>query len=76
MLSEVWYPGWRARVDGHAVPVLRADYTLRAVELSEPGEHIIELDYRPASLVIGAAVTEASLLVLAVWAAVLRRSRR
>src|SRR5262249_46236125 len=30
---EAWYPGWRARVDGNDVPVLRADSVFRAVAL-------------------------------------------
>ncbi len=31
VLSEVWYPGWRAAVDGRSAPVLRANYGLRSV---------------------------------------------
>ena len=31
VLSEVWYPSWRATVNGVETPVLRANYALRAV---------------------------------------------
>ena len=33
VLSEVYYPGWRAWVNDREVEVLRADYLFRAVEL-------------------------------------------
>ena len=39
-------PGWRARVDGHPAPVLRADYAFIAVPVP-PGAHAVELWYRP-----------------------------
>jgi hypothetical protein len=39
---EAWYPGWRARVDGAEIAVLRADVLFRAVALG-PGEHDVEI---------------------------------
>jgi hypothetical protein len=60
VVSDVWYPGWRARVDGGAVPVLRADYLFRAVPL-EAGEHQVVFSYRPLSFWLGLA------LGLAAW---------
>lgn len=44
--SEVWYPGWRARVDGYEVPLYRANYAFRALDLLA-GSHRVELEYRP-----------------------------
>jgi hypothetical protein len=38
VLSEVWYPGWRATVDGVPAQVLRANYAFRAVRLG-PGQN-------------------------------------
>ena len=46
VLSEVYYPGWRALVDGVEQPVLRANYTLRAVPL-QAGTHTVTLAYTP-----------------------------
>jgi len=41
VISENWYPSWRAQVDGTEVPVLRADHTFRAIALEE-GRHSVE----------------------------------
>lgn len=42
--GEIYYPGWRASVDGVPVPLLRADYALRAVAV-EAGEHEVEFRF-------------------------------
>ena len=49
MLTDTFYPGWEAAVDGRPTPILRADVLFRAVRL-EPGTHRVEFRYRPASL--------------------------
>lgn len=54
--SEVWYPGWRAYVDGEQKAVMRANYLFRAVGV-QPGEHIIRVSYEPASFRIGAGIS-------------------
>ncbi len=56
VLSEVWYPGWRAEVDGVSVPVLRANYAFRAVRL-EPGEHQVEFTFAPRSWKMGLIIS-------------------
>jgi hypothetical protein len=63
VLSEVWYPGWRARVDGAPAPVLRANYAFRAVRLS-PGEHRVELDFAPRSWRVGLVISGLTVLGL------------
>lgn len=67
LLTDTWYPGWEARVDGHPVEVLRADGALRAVPLTG-GAHRVEMLFRPRSLWRGfwtAAIV--SCLLLIVW---------
>ena len=64
VLSELYYPGWRAYVDGKNVPILRADYILRAIPLT-PGKHAVSFLYRPLSFIIGAVITLMTLAFLA-----------
>ncbi len=62
VLSEMYYPGWRARVDGHDAPLYRADYLLRAVPV-EAGQRQVEVYYDPWSFKVGLGLTVATLLV-------------
>jgi hypothetical protein len=76
ILSEVAYPGWRVFVDGERVPVVRADYALRAVCVPV-GAHQVVFSFVPTSLIVGAAITMLTLLGIggAAWV-VFRGSRR
>lgn len=50
VFSEVYYDkGWKAYVDGEEVPILRADYILRALQLPG-GNHKVEFVFDPASV--------------------------
>jgi hypothetical protein len=66
VLSEVYYPGWKAYVDGRAEPVLRANYAFRAVYL-EPGYHEVRLVFEPLSWKVGLGVSIATWVGLVVW---------
>jgi hypothetical protein len=60
---EAWYPGWRARVDGAEVPLLRADVLFRAVALA-PGDHDVEIFFDSASFKRGALASGGALIVI------------
>lgn len=50
VLSEIYYPeGWLATVDDKPTPILRANYTLRAVVVPA-GEHTLKLVFKPESI--------------------------
>ncbi len=76
VVNETWYPGWQARVDGRAAPILRANHLVRAVPV-EPGHHTIELVFAPSALRwLGPLYVLALLAVLAAGALELQRWRR
>lgn len=52
VLSEIYYRGWRATVDGVTVPVWRVNHALRGVALA-PGPHHIEFKYAAPSFYAG-----------------------
>ena len=55
VLTDAFYPGWEAALDGAPVAVLRANTAVRAVVVPA-GEHVVEMRYRPRSLRVGAAL--------------------
>jgi hypothetical protein len=63
VLSEVYYPGWRAWVDDQPVDVLRANFLFRAVELPA-GAHHVRLLYDPDTFKIGLGLFALTLVVL------------
>jgi hypothetical protein len=66
VLADSYAPGWKARVDGREAPLLRGNFLFRAVAVDQ-GKHRVEMIYRPHSLMAGAALTAAGLLLLAFW---------
>jgi hypothetical protein len=77
VVSEIFYPGWVATVDGQPSTISVADYLLRSVTLS-PGHHQIEMRYAAPAARAGAfisAVALTVLLTLAVYAHVFERRR-
>ena len=63
VLTDTWYPGWTATVDGRPAPIARVNWRFRGVYL-EPGEHRVRFDYRPNRIVLGAALSVLGLLAL------------
>jgi len=62
VLTDTFYPGWQATIDGTAVPILRAKPCFRALRL-EAGQHRVEFAYRPTSLRVGVVLSSLSLLI-------------
>ena len=63
VLSEIFYPGWEAEIDGAGAPTVRTDYVLRGLALPA-GEHRIRFVYRPRSVAVGTGISAAVLLAL------------
>ena len=72
VLTDTYYPGWQADIDGQPAQVYPANYALRAVPVPA-GEHIVTFEYRPWTLKLGAALTGACFLLVPVGLLVLAR---
>ncbi|MEM9257157.1 MAG: YfhO family protein [Pseudomonadota bacterium] len=56
VLTDAYFPGWEAHVDGEVVEILRANSLFRAVEVP-PGEHSVVFRYRPVSVLMGVSIS-------------------
>lgn len=61
VVSDAYYPGWRATVDGAPVAIRHADWAFRAVPVPA-GDHRIEMRYAPTSVRAGTLVSAVALL--------------
>jgi hypothetical protein len=68
VLSDAFYPGWTAEVDGKKTAIHAANVAFRAVHVSK-GTHEVTFSYRPRSVFIGALITLLGLFVIAVLVA-------
>ncbi|GIU78291.1 MAG: hypothetical protein KatS3mg005_1529 [Bryobacteraceae bacterium] len=67
ILTDTWFPGWRARVDGRPARIHEAYAAVRGVVV-EGGAHRVEFVYRPGSAMAGGALTALACLAAAVCA--------
>jgi len=74
VLSESFYPGWKAFVDGKEVPVMRVNHVLRGILVAE-GEHEIVFVFRPMIFVIGSIISAAVCACLCGCLFLLRKQR-
>ncbi|MFN8491236.1 MAG: hypothetical protein U0350_26805 [Caldilineaceae bacterium] len=63
VLSEIWYPGWRATVNGAPAEVVRVNGGLRAVAVPAGGT-TVELWFAPRSWLYGLGASAAGLILL------------
>jgi hypothetical protein len=69
VLSDTYYPGWKAWIDGRETEVLRVNHALKGVPL-EAGRHQVRFRFDPWRFRVGAwvsAVTALVLIGLAAW---------
>jgi hypothetical protein len=75
VLSEMYYPGWIATVNGKAAKIYPVDGALRGIHVSA-GSNAIELEYAPSSFHTGAALSLLTLTCLAAGSVYVVRQAR
>ena len=65
LVSENYFPGWTAKVDGTPAPTARADYTLIGVQLPTGGRKI-DLTFEDPAYKQGKIITILALILTAV----------
>ena len=63
VFSEIYYPGWTAKIDGVPADILRANYVLRAMAIPA-GKHVIEMTFDPASVKTTETIAHTGLYIL------------
>lgn len=63
VLSDNYYPGWKAYIDGKETKIYRANYTFRSIALPK-NKHTIKFNYEPESFKIGTLVSLSSFILL------------
>ncbi len=75
VLADAFYPGWKAYVDGEAVPIFPANYAFRGTVVPA-GRHEVRFEYRPVSFFGGLALSIAAMVVSLPFAAMAPRKRK
>jgi hypothetical protein len=75
VLSDTYFPGWKAYLDGNPVKIFRANYNFRAVSLP-PGRHEVKFVYNPMSVKLGVLVTSLGIIGILVMGLSSRFKRR
>jgi len=63
VLSDSYFPGWKAEVDGQERPIFRVNGTFRGVFV-EPGDRQVVFKYEPASFRYGLILSLAGVVIL------------
>ncbi|HEY6328089.1 MAG TPA: YfhO family protein, partial [Blastocatellia bacterium] len=75
VLSDNYYPGWRADIDGTAVPIIRANHTMRAVAVPA-GHHVVSFGFEPAILKFAIGIVIGTAIVILIGLSFMRLRRR
>jgi hypothetical protein len=61
LLNEINYPGWKATVDGHTVPIIQGDGIFRVVYIPA-GSHDLDFRFWPKHFWLGATISVMTLV--------------
>jgi uncharacterized membrane protein YfhO len=67
VISQAYYPAWKAYVDGRPTRIWRANYAFQALQVPA-GRHQVQLCYEDKRLLIGSVLSSLGLLAcLCLW---------
>ena len=66
ILSEIWYPGWKAFDNGEETKIYRANFMFRSVYLDK-GKHEIEFVFEPLTYRVGLWVSLITVILIALY---------
>lgn len=75
VFSDSYYPGWKATVDGQAVPIFSAYYAWRGIVIPK-GAHTVVFSYMPWTFTVGMAISIAALTSLSLYSLYLLAAKR
>jgi hypothetical protein len=67
LLTDTFYPGWRAQVDGIPTPIYRANISVRGIQLPK-GRHEVRFTYDAPGFARGLKITLLAVSILLLWA--------
>ena len=67
VLSDAYYPGWQAEIDGIPTEILQTNVALRGVVIPS-GSHTITMQFRPWTFSVGVAISLFTGLIVLLWA--------
>ncbi len=70
VISNIYYPGWKAYIDGKEKNISEVDYLLQSVVIPQ-GEHILLLKYRPSIFFKALLISAVGLMILLASSAVI-----
>lgn len=68
LLADTFYPGWSARIDGTPTAVIRANLSVRAVQVPA-GRHEVRFTYEAPGVSAGLRITVVAVGLLLLWTA-------
>jgi len=67
VIGDVFYPGWRAWVNGKEVMIERASRAFRALNIDKKGDVKIFLVFMPVSVRVGVVISSVVMVVFVIW---------
>lgn len=74
-ISQQWYPGWQAFIDGQSAEIFKANYAFQGI-YAPAGEHLVKTVYNPESFRMGLKITAASFITLLFIGLVVAKAKR